>query len=85
MSGLTSLTSLDLSRNLITDITALSGLTSLSVLNLSHNSITDFQPLLGNAGLGTGDHVNLLYNPIVSCAVVAALEAKGVLVSSVCP
>ncbi len=82
--GLTSLTTLDLGGNSITDISALSGLTRLAFLHLSNNSITDIQPLLGNTGLGAGDWV-LLSSTNVSCTDVAALEAKGVTVTSDCP
>ena len=93
LSGLTSLMRLRLHRNVtkigidraqLTDISALSGLTSLTFLDLSDNSITDIQPLLDNTGLGAGDLVYLGYN-LVSCADVAALQAKGVSVSSDCP
>ena len=47
MSGLTSLESLTLGNNSITDISALSGLTSLESLALNDNSITDISPLSG--------------------------------------
>jgi Leucine-rich repeat (LRR) protein len=83
LSGLTSLTDLDLGRNTITDISALSGLTSLTYLYLGQNSISDIQPLLDNSGLGAGDSVNLR-STNVSCADVAALQAKGVTVTSDC-
>ena len=81
--GLTGLTYLHLDNNTITDISALSGLTSLDVLHLGNNSITDIRPLLDNTGLGTGDRVHLGSN--VSCADVAALQARGVTVESDCP
>ena len=83
VSGLTSLEILFLANNSITDISALSGLTSLTQLDLQANSITDIQPLLNNAGLGAGDTVHLR-SMSVSCADVAALEAKGVTVTSDC-
>ena len=78
------MTFLDLSHNSITDISPLGGLTELFFVVLSNNPISDIQPLVDNTGLGVGDSVHL-YNTNVSCADVAALEAKGVLVSSACP
>ena len=85
LSGLTSLTELRLSDNSITDIDALSGLTSLTKLNLNRNpNLSNIQPLLDNTGLGANDNVNL-QGTSVSCADVAALEAKGVTVESDCP
>ncbi len=83
--NLTSLTFLALFANSITDISALSGLTSLTNLYLYNNpALTDIQPLLDNTGLGAGDTVDLR-STNVSCADVAALQAKGVTVQSDCP
>ncbi len=85
LSGLTSLTSLELSLTSISDISALSGLTSLTDLDLGKNpNLTDIQPLLDNTGLGAGDRV-ILWSTSVSCTDVAALQAKGVTVTSDCP
>ena len=84
LSGLTSLFNLNLRVNSITDISALGGLT-LTILSLGGNSnLSNIQPLLDNTGLGAGDQVSLA-NTSVSCADVAALEAKGVTVDSDCP
>ena len=83
LSGLTSLTSLNLTFNKISDISALSGLTNLTFLDLSANLITDIQPLLDNTGLGVGDRVWL--DRGVSCADVALLRARGVSVGADCP
>ena len=84
LSGLTKLIFLSLSNNAITDIGSLSNLTSLTTLDLHATpDLTDIQPLLDNPGLGVGDVVNLL-STSVSCADVAALEAKGVSVGSDC-
>ncbi len=84
LSGLTSLTDLSLRDNSISDISALSGLTRLTTLRLDNNSdLSDIQPLLDNTGLGAGDEVNLVGTG-VSCTDVAALEAKGVSVTSDC-
>ena len=83
--NLTGLTGLDLQNNSISDIGALTGLTSLTGLGLRSNpNLSDIQPLLDNAGLGTGDIVDLS-DTSVSCADVAALQAKGVSVFSDCP
>ena len=75
--------------NSITDITALRWLTRLYILNLSNNtSLSNIQPLLDNPGLGwgfLGADVVGLGGTNVSCADVAALEAKGVTVTSDCP
>ena len=89
LSGLTSLRWLTLWYNSITDISALSGLTKLGgpsrALTLGNNpNLTDIQPLLDNTGLGAGDTV-VLESTSVSCTDVAALEAKGVRVTSDCP
>ncbi|MHC4089453.1 MAG: leucine-rich repeat domain-containing protein [Planctomycetota bacterium] len=84
LSGLTNLTTLYLGHNSITDISALSGLTSLGYLELwSNSNLTDIQPLLDNTGLGAGDTVDLRVTN-VSCTDVAALQAKGVTVTSDC-
>ena len=85
LSGLTSLTFLYLFGNSITDISALSGPTSLGYVSLINNpDLSNIQPLLDNTGLGAGDRV-LLSGTMVSCADVAALQAKGVRVFSDCP
>ncbi len=85
LSGLTSLTELDLTSNSIGDIDALSGLTSLTILDLTNNpNLTNIQPLLDNTGLGAGDHV-LLRSTYVSCTDVVALQDKDVSVFSDCP
>jgi len=85
LSGLTSLTWLFLGNNSVSDISALGGLTSLETLSLYNNpNLTDIQPLLDNAGLGAADWVDLRFTS-VSCMDVAALEAKGVTVTSDCP
>ena len=92
--GLTSLTDLHLNNNSISDISALSGLTRLTWLNLSNNpDLSNIQPLLDNTGLGRP--VPTTFGPVrrsvrlggtnVSCTDVAALEAKGVRVTSDCP
>ena len=85
LSGLTLLTRLYLNDNSITDISALSGLTGLMDLALHNNpDLSNIQPLLDNTGLGAEDIVRLK-STSVSCTDVAALRAKGVLVTSNCP
>ena len=84
LSGLTSLRTLLLDNNSVTVISALSGLRRLRDVGLSNNSgLSNIQPLLDNIGLGAGDEV-LLTSTNVNCADVAALEAKGVTVTSDC-
>jgi len=85
LAGLVELDELDLAGNDITDLGALSGLPLLSRLYLEGNtSLSDIQPLLDNPDLGANDGVDLR-STSVSCTDVAALEAKGVNVSSDCP
>ena len=53
-------------------------------LHLDGNpGISNIQPLLDNTGFGAGDRVDLQATN-VSCTDVAALEAKGMTVSSAC-
>jgi len=85
LSELTALTELDLHANSITDVGSLSGLTNLTFLGLSDNpDLDNIQPLLDNTGLGVDDVVDLRTTN-ASCPDVAALETKGVSVSSDCP
>ena len=84
LSGFTSLQDLWIQGNSITDISALSGLTNLRMIDLNRNAnLTNIQPLLDNGGLGVGDFINLSFTN-VSCADVAALEAKRINVASNC-
>ena len=74
---------LKLSRNRITDIAPLTGLTKLKELGLMKNRITDVSPLVANTGLGDGDTVNLLRNPLAPDAInthIPALKQRGVTV-----
>jgi len=55
----------------IQDITPLSGLVNLHMLDLSYNDITDIHPLIQNAlngGIGAGDVVLLIGNPLTNMA-----------------
>jgi hypothetical protein len=65
---------------------ALTGLTQLNHLDLVGNDIQDLSPLLDNAGIGAGDSVELSGNPI-QCGqpAIAALRARGVILSTDCP
>ncbi|HNT88852.1 MAG TPA: leucine-rich repeat domain-containing protein, partial [Candidatus Hydrogenedentes bacterium] len=63
----------------ISDISATQGLTNLEELMLQENQITDIQALVDNPGLGGGDHVVLLNNPLsqdAACIQLPALRAK---------
>ena len=83
LSGLTLLIYLDLSANSITDVSALSGLTSLTQLSLLDNAISNLAPLVANAGLGSGDLVDVRRNPLSATSInthIPALYARGVTV-----
>lgn len=81
LAELTNLTKLDLGRNQISDIGPLSGLTDLSTVVLDGNLITDLQPLATNPGLGAGDIVSVVNNPLSEMSLnihVPALRTRGV-------
>ena len=83
LAGLTNLTALRLDRNSISDISALSSLTHLTELRLDRNSITDLSPLVANAGLGSGDEVDVRGNPLSYLSIhthIPALQSRGVTV-----
>ena len=63
LASLTSLIELLLANNHISDVGPLELLTALSTLNLSGNLIVDFTALLSNTGLGSGDLIDLSWNP----------------------
>jgi len=62
LAGLTDLGGLFLTGNQISDITPLAGLTSLTHLNLESNQISDIAPLVSNAGIDSGDYVDVQRN-----------------------
>ncbi|GAF81157.1 unnamed protein product, partial [marine sediment metagenome] len=64
LSDLANLAELDLSHNQIVGISALSGLTKLTVLYLNNNKIHDIAPLVNNAGIDSGDAVDLVHNQL---------------------
>ena len=80
LAGLTALEELDLEENQITDVSALAGLTALEELDLAGNQITDIAPLVANAGLGDGDRLTLVGNPLNTAAAghIRTLIARGV-------
>ena len=78
---LTNLTFLDLWNNSISDISALTGLVNLTDLWLEDNSITDISPLVTNIGLGDGDEVYVLRNPLSAISInthIPALQSRGI-------
>ena len=84
LSKLTNLIELWLGFNQIKDISALSDLTNLKMLILTDNDVSDLTPLASNTGLGSGDTVNLVRNPLDVASTnidIPALRARGVYVS----
>ena len=65
----------------IADISALSNLTKLEILNLAANDVSDLTPLLENEGLGTGDIINLVGNPLAAAPGTANRQAIEALVA----
>ena len=66
--------------NQISEISPLAGLTSLTDLLLLDNQINDIAPLVANAGIGSGDTIDLRSNPLNKDAIldhIPALEARG--------
>ena len=64
LSGLDSLRELWLGGNRISRLGPLAALDSLTYLQLGNNNIADLAPLVANPGLGDGDHVEVIYNPL---------------------
>ncbi len=83
LAPLTNLKSLHLGNNQIADVSPLAALTNLEWLALYNNQIADVSPLIANTGLGEGDVVDLIGNPLSDQALteqIPALKARGVLV-----
>ena len=83
LAGLTELTELYLPVSNISDISAMAGLTNLTWLDLSQNNISDISPLVDNTGLGSGDTVNVLHNPLSYLSIrthIPTLQNRGVTV-----
>ncbi|MFC1983159.1 leucine-rich repeat domain-containing protein [Chloroflexota bacterium] len=81
--GLTNLTELSLGDNQISDISSLAGLSNLRELLLGSNQISDISPLVANAGLASGDLVDLQGNPLSATSInlyIPQLQARGVTV-----
>ena len=62
LSSLTNLTDFHLGNNLVSDISALTNLTNLKDVQLHTNYIFDIDALVANAGIGSGDTVDLQTN-----------------------
>ena len=78
---LTNLTELWLNDNSISDISAIAGLTNLTALWLGYNSISDVSHLVANIGLGNGDFVDVVGNPLNAISInthIPALQGRGV-------
>ena len=83
VTGLTNLTWLNLWGNPISDISPVAGLTNLINLYLGNNNISDISPLVANTGLGSGDTVNVQYNPLSYQSIhthIPTLQSRGVTV-----
>ena len=83
LAGKANLTIVYLNYNDITDVTALQGATAIQRLYLDFNSIVDISPLVANAGLGSGDELDLEGNPLSVESInthIPTLEARGVTV-----
>lgn len=81
LSGLTQLSGLVLNDTQIEDISILSGLTNLEDLRLSHSNVSSLTPIVDNAGIGSGDRVELWELPLDQIAQqveIPELEARGV-------
>ena len=81
--GLTNLTWLHFWGNSISDISPVAGLTNLTTLYLGDNNISDLSPLVANTGLGSGDTVNVQYNPLSYQSLhihISTLQSRGVTV-----
>ena len=83
VAGLTNLTELYLWNNSISDISAVAALTNLTSLWLQENNISDISPLVANAGLGSGDTVNVWRNSLSYQSIhthIPTLQQRGVTV-----
>ena len=83
VSGLTNRTALELWGNNISDISPLAGLTNLQWLGLRGNNISDISSLAANAGLGSGDTVDVQGNPLSYLSIhthIPTLQSRGVTV-----
>ena len=83
LARLIKLETLYLRNNPISDLSPLVGLTKLETLYLSSNSISDLSPLVANTGLGTGDTIIVVGNPLSDTSInthIPTLRSRGVTV-----
>lgn len=88
LSNMTLLSDLNAEVALLGDVGPLSVLTELTSLNLSSNEITDITPLVENPGIGDGDEVSIMQNPIDcldQASNIQALRDRGVILDTNCP
>lgn len=90
VAGLRELRVLNLADNSVNSAAPFDDLTLLQELDLENNGISDASPLVNNGGLGAGDTINLLGNPLSQdtlCNVVLPLRNRGatVLAEGECP
>lgn len=80
---MTDLLTIEASFNNLSDIAVLEFFPELTDVWLLQTQLTDLGPLVANPGIGTGDHLYLLYNPLSDEArntQIPALQARGVTV-----
>ncbi len=80
---LANLTALRLWRNNISDISPVADLIHLTELNFHSNNISDISPIVANAGLGSGDTVEVRGNPLSSVSIsthIPTLQSRGITV-----
>ena len=83
MADIITLTELRAPNANISDLTGLEHATNLTSLELDINFISDLSPLVANTGLGNGDYVNVLGNPLNAASInthIPALQSRGVTV-----
>jgi Leucine-rich repeat (LRR) protein len=88
LSEIQSLELLEFGGNDVSNLSPLTPLESLDEIWADDNLITDLTPLVDNPGIGEGDYVNVLWNPIDcvdQAANIAELEARGVELDIQCP
>ena len=84
LAELTAMRELELGNNRIEDLEPLGGLESLQVLDLRDNRVRDIDALAANPGLGMGDTITLVGNPLGADALrthIPELESRGAAVA----
>jgi len=87
-SNLKSLEILGFTVGYVTSLAPLIPVESLVEIWADYNLITDLTPLVDNPGIGEGDYVNVLWNPIdctEQAVTIAELKARGVDLDIQCP